>query len=132
MKSITTICHGRINRKNIVVGKNKKIYFINFEKATIDTHVKDLALFFRRYAPYIQWDPAVGHDWLVGYNQRFPLTHGEKLLLGCYLLFPEKVISEVLQHGKSSLFQQKGFYQWQKKVEELRGIERFVKTITSI
>lgn len=128
----TTICHGRINRKNILVGKNKKIYFTNFEKATIDTHVKDLALFFRRYAPYIQWDPVVGKEWLKGYNQVFPLTHGEKLLLGCYLTFPEKVIGEILQHGKSSLFQQKGFYQWQKKVEELRGIERFVKTITSI
>lgn len=126
------ICHGRINRKNIIVGKNKKIYFINFEKATMDTHVKDLALFLRRYAPYIHWDPVVGHEWLRGYNQGFPLTHGEKLLLGCYLLFPERVIGEVLQNGKSSLFQQKGFYQWQKRVEELGAIERFVKTITSI
>lgn len=128
----TVICHGRINRKNILVGKNRKIYFVNFEKASIDSHVKDLALFFRRYAPYIHWNPVVGHEWLKGYNQVFPLTHGEKLLLGCYLLFPERVIGEVLQYGKSTQFQKKGFNQWQKRVEELRVIERFVKTITSI
>lgn len=126
------ICHGRIHRKNIIVGKNAKIYFTHFENSTMDTPVKDIALFFRRYAPYIQWDPRLGHEWLKGYNQVYPLTHGEKFLLGSYLLFPERVIGEMLDHGKSPMFQKKGFYRWQKRVDELGAIERFVKTISYI
>lgn len=126
-----SLCHGQINRKNIIVDSERKVIFTHLEKATIDTPVKDLAIFFRRYAPYKNWDPEIGAEWLKVYTEIFPLTHTEKLLLGSYLLFPERVIRDVLHHGKTSLFQQKGYYQWQKRIEELAVTERFVRTITS-
>ncbi|MMZ54867.1 Spore coat protein S [compost metagenome] len=85
------LCHGRIHRRNIIVGATGAFYITRFERANLDTPVRDLAIFFRRYAPRCEWSIRRGRKWLAAYEEENPLTEEERLLLSCYLLFPERL-----------------------------------------
>ncbi|MBN6186544.1 phosphotransferase [Aneurinibacillus sp. BA2021] len=85
------LCHGRIHRSNLLQDADGRIYFLNFERANLDTPIRDIALFFRRYAPQYQWNIRKGREWLAAYETERLLTKEERQLLSCYLLFPERL-----------------------------------------
>jgi spore coat protein YsxE len=85
------LCHGRIHRRHVRVGRENQIYFTNFERANFDTPVRDLAIFFRRYGPGCEWNVQRGKRWLSAYEMERPLREEERRLLCCYLLYPERM-----------------------------------------
>ncbi|WP_047150603.1 phosphotransferase [Aneurinibacillus tyrosinisolvens] len=128
-----SLCHGRIHRENIIAGGNGELYFINFDRANLDTPVRDLAIFFRRYAPRRQWDSRVGMNWMRAYESVRPLSHGEKKLLACYLLYPERMMKELSRYTKEERVlpaaEQQHVYRWQKNLQMLSKTYGFINAI---
>jgi spore coat protein YsxE len=131
---VRVLCHGRIHRRNIIVDTDHHFYFTRFERANFDTPVRDLAIFFRRYAPYYQWSIQKGREWLAAYEAERLLTEEERQLLSCYVLFPEKLVqiarNYMLDPNKKQK-QQAGHYiqTWQKHLQLLPKMRRFAFAI---
>lgn len=84
-----TLCHNRIHSSNIVYD-DKGFYWVDFDHAIIDSPVRDLAMFIRRFA-----NQENSADLLEWYEREFPLRPKEKRLLALYLAYPEKILKEV-------------------------------------
>jgi len=84
-----TICHNRIHWSNIVAD-DRQFYWIDFDHATLDSPVRDLALLIQRFS-HLQ-SP---HKLLQLYEKEFPLKKKEKRLLAVYLAYPERILKRL-------------------------------------
>lgn len=132
---VRVLCHGRIHRRNIIQGIDGQLYLTNFERANLDTPVRDLALFFRRYAPQCQWNIRKGREWLAAYEEERLLTEEERQLLSCYLLFPERLaqVARAYLRDRGEEREQNGrklLKTWQKHLGFLPKMHQFAFAIT--
>ncbi|WP_027414868.1 phosphotransferase [Aneurinibacillus terranovensis] len=127
-----SLCHGNIHRKNLLFSDNR-LYFLNYEKANYDTPVRDLALFFRKHLFNYSWDNSRGSRWLAIYNKHRPLSEQEKRLLGCCLLYPERMMSLIERYTRdrppAQNVEQEFIERWQKDVKMLTKIQKFVRQL---
>lgn len=133
-KERVVLCHGHIYRQH-VLQKGEQLCFINFDYATIDSPVRDLALFFRRHInPNMDWSHKTGFSWLTAYENIFPLEEGEKLLLGIFLLFPERVFKEIEAYyrGKRDVDPMKLVKYFERQIELTFDIRSFVRKMIDI
>lgn len=128
------LCHGRIHRRNMIIGAGGAFYITRFERANLDTPVRDLAIFFRRYAPRCGWSIRRGRKWLAAYEEENPLTEEERLLLSCYLLFPER-LAHVARTYWNTAGEDRGqsvqqwMQTWQKHLQLLSEMHQFALAI---
>ena len=125
------ICHGNVHRQH-VLHEDDRLYFIHFDHAVLDSPVRELALFYRRHLePTAHWDVETGFKWLEDYEEQFVLHGEEKLLLGIYLLFPERVFKEVEKYyeAKHHAHPFALARQFEQQIELTRIIRRFVREI---
>ncbi|WP_157812137.1 spore coat protein YsxE [Alteribacter populi] len=91
----SVLCHGKLNRKHVLFDQYGSGYFLNFEKAVLDTPARELAILFRHYFQTQPWDETEGLHWLNLYERHFSLFDEERHLLLSYLAFPESVFHSV-------------------------------------
>ncbi|AMA72095.1 MULTISPECIES: phosphotransferase [Aneurinibacillus] len=124
------LCHGRVHSRNILVGAGRQIYFINFERANFDTPVRDVTLFFRRYGPAWEWRKGKGREWLYAYESERCLTKGERRLLACYLMYPERLMELARKYVRASKerreqMEQQQVLAWKKHLRLLPKMHEF-------
>ncbi|WP_280769801.1 spore coat protein YsxE [Salipaludibacillus daqingensis] len=85
------LCHGKPIRNHTRFDENGTAYFLNFEKAVLDTPARDLALLFRHFFQVRPWDELEGQHWLTIYEKNFAFFDEEKHLFISYLAFPENI-----------------------------------------
>ncbi|MBS7529254.1 phosphotransferase [Hazenella sp. IB182353] len=85
-----TICHTRIHPSNILSYENG-FSFIDFDNVRIDTPVRDLATYMRRYIRD-QGDQEHPSEILEAYEEKNKLQGTEKRLLALYLAYPERLM----------------------------------------
>lgn len=127
----SVLCHGRPSRKHALFDKYGTAYFINFEKATLDTPVRDLALLFRHYFQAKPWDDLVGRHWLQLYERHFALFDEEKHLFVSYLAFPENIYQSVDAYNKkdSTKTEAQSVVMLERKILTMNRILRFIKSV---
>ncbi|TMW71606.1 spore coat protein YsxE [Alteribacter natronophilus] len=91
----SVLCHGRLNKSHVLFDQYGSGYFLNFERAVLDTPARELAILFRHYFQSQPWDTAEGIHWLGTYERHFSLFDEERHLLMSYLAFPESVFHSV-------------------------------------
>ncbi|HET7628305.1 MAG TPA: hypothetical protein VFK44_07940 [Bacillales bacterium] len=86
------LCHGQLTPAHAIDG-----HLVNFERALLDAPSRDLAQFFRSAVlrANTQRSDAAPYDWLLRYEEIFPLRVEERQLLAAYLSFPDAVYQVV-------------------------------------
>ncbi len=82
-------CHGECQHHNILFTR-ERIFFINFEKFTLDSPARDLSLFFRKIMEKNNWSESWGQSMLKAYEKNRKLSAADKLDLYYRLSYPEK------------------------------------------
>ncbi len=122
----SALCHGRPFRGHVVQDGLGEGSFINFERAILDTPVRDLAYFFRTAAQYPEWSEQRAIEWLDRYESHLPLLPEEKVLLASYLKFPEPVFSTIqLYQGSSDISQLELVRKLDRKLNVMKSLDRF-------
>ena len=83
------ICHGDFQHHNVVI-TDQNLYFINFEKNILDSHMRDLSLFFRKVMEKNNWKAEFGINILESYQKENELTLEDRVQLYYRLSYPEK------------------------------------------
>lgn len=127
----SVLCHGRPSRKHVIFDKYGTAYFINFEKASLDTPVKDLALLFRHFFQAKPWDELDGRHWLQLYERHFALFDEEKHLFISYLAFPENIYQSVDAYKKKDGKKTEAQYviSLERKILTMNRIQRLIKSV---
>ncbi|OIJ10585.1 spore coat protein YsxE [Anaerobacillus alkalilacustris] len=94
------LCHGKLDRSHIFYHPNGYGYLFNFEKAVLDTPVRDLAISFRKSFQYTLWKEDQGADWLGTYERYLLLEEEEKKLFASYLIYPELIYNCVDHYNR--------------------------------
>lgn len=82
-------CHGDFQHHNIMLdGDDMSV--INFEKCGIDSQVRDVYLFLRKFLEKTNWSVASGERLLKAYENKNPLCKEDRIQLYYRLLYPEK------------------------------------------
>lgn len=89
IRSQGSLCHGDLQHHNLLLWEGKG-FFINFEKAVVDSPIRDLALFFRKMMEKNNWSQEMGNHALEAYERIRALTEEEKIQLRYRLSYPEK------------------------------------------
>ncbi|WP_257008388.1 spore coat protein YsxE [Bacillus sp. FJAT-45350] len=99
----SVLCHGKLSRQHLLLYQNNQPLLFNFERATLDTPARDLALFYRYSLPYAKWDEEEILNWYGIYNQQLPLLEEERHLLASYLSFPEPILYAIDSYRQQPL-----------------------------
>lgn len=84
------LCHGKLSAAHFILRREGGQLF-NFERAVIDTPVRDLAVFFRKTILFEEESTLSTQQLLACYENRFSLLDEEKSLLASFLVYPEYV-----------------------------------------
>ncbi|MBU9710988.1 spore coat protein YsxE [Evansella tamaricis] len=127
----SVLCHGKPSRKHVCFDKYGTAYFINFEKAVLDTPSRDLALLFRHYFQSRPWDEHEGRHWLQLYEKQFTLSDEERHLFISYLAFPESIYQTVDTYMKKrdKLTEFQAVTQLERKILTMHRVHRFMNSV---
>lgn len=122
-----TITHGKFHHRNAVITSNNNVFLFDFDHASIDTPIRDLAYFLRYYIlnkEHRNW----AKEWLEVYQEIVPLSEAEQRLLAIYLLFPERLINTVKRYylKQSNLHEEEYLKKLQLRWEQMKEISWFV------
>ncbi|WP_273850954.1 phosphotransferase [Guptibacillus spartinae] len=125
----SVFCHGKCSLSHYVMNGGRG-YFINFERAVIDTPVRDLAYFIRSSVHPFQFNPATTTAHIGRYESQFSLLEEEKELLASYLYFPESVFNSVYRFNENRQHWPhiKHVRLFTKKIEVMNGIDHVLQT----
>ena len=84
-----TLCHGDFQHHNVLFCGNE-VFFINFEKYTLDHPMRDFSLFFRKMMEKHNWHEDTGRKVLQSYQKVKPFSEEDKIQLYYRLSYPEK------------------------------------------
>ncbi|MCD8509340.1 MAG: hypothetical protein LRY73_05285 [Bacillus sp. (in: Bacteria)] len=127
----SVLCHGKPSRKHTCFDQYGTAYFLNFEKAVLDTPSRDLALMFRHFFQSRPWDEQEGQHWLQLYERHFALFDEERHLLMSYLAFPESLYQSVdLYTSKDrTITELQAVTILEKKVLTMNRVMRFMNSV---
>ena len=123
-------CHGDYQHHNIIV-ENDDMYVINFEKCGLDSQVRDVYLFFRKFLEKTNWSTATGEKLLKAYERENPLNAEDRAQLYYRLLYPEKfwkIVNFYYNAGRSWL-PGKNIEKFEKLLRQEDEKERFLKEL---
>ncbi|UCZ52121.1 spore coat protein YsxE [Bacillus shivajii] len=128
----SVLCHGRPSRKHTCFDQYGSSYFLNFEKAVLDTPTRDVVLLFRHFFQSRPWDEQEGRHWLQLYEKHFALFDEERHLLMSYLAFPESMYQTVDAYSKrknTGLTEFQAVTQLERKVLTMNRVRRFMMSV---
>ncbi|MFA9555973.1 spore coat protein YsxE [Evansella sp. AB-rgal1] len=127
----SVLCHGKPSRKHTCFDQYGTAYFLNFEKAVLDTPSRDMALMFRHFFQLRPWDEQEGRHWLQLYEKHFAFFDEERHLFMSYLAFPESIYQSVdaYQNKESSVPELQSVSQLERKILTMNRIQRFMKSV---
>ncbi len=122
-----TIIHGKFHHRNSILTEDQKLYLLDFDHASIDTPVRDIANFIRHYIlnkEHQMW----AKDWIKLYQKQVELSTAEKKLLGIYLLFPERILSLTNRYEQKHYNWSEEFYlkKLQIRLDQMKELVWFV------
>ncbi|MBB5174411.1 spore coat protein YsxE [Texcoconibacillus texcoconensis] len=128
----SVLCHGRMNRQHVLFTDQHMPYVLNFERAVLDTPVRDLAIAFRNGFQAEPWDDAEGMHWLTLYERQFVLYDEERHLLQSYLAFPEPIfrVADAYRERKGNGSELDYVYHLERRILTLSKIARLMKRIS--
>lgn len=85
-----SFCHGDFQYHNLLFSGDGTVSVINFEKATLDSPVRDLYLFMRKLLEKNSWNSTLGAELLEEYEKERMLTVNDRIQLLYRFLYPEK------------------------------------------
>jgi len=127
----SVLCHGKPKMSHVRFDEYGTAYFLNFEKAVLDTPARDLALLFRHFFQAGPWDEMEGQHWLNIYEKHFAFFDEEKHLFISYLAFPENIY-QMIDHyqdpdqTKSELHM---VMQLERRILTMNRIQRFMNVL---
>ncbi|MDG5786883.1 spore coat protein YsxE [Evansella sp. AB-P1] len=127
----SVLCHGKPSRKHTCFDQYGTAYFLNFEKAVLDTPSRDMALMFRHFFQSRPWDEQEGQHWLQLYEKHFAFFDEERHLFMSYLAFPESIYQSVdaYQNKDKKLTEVQAVTQLERKVLTMNRIQRFMASV---
>ncbi|MCK6257938.1 spore coat protein YsxE [Fictibacillus sp. KIGAM418] len=127
----SALCHGKLSRNHLLFSHHGEPHLLNFEKAVLDTPVRDLAIFFRKAVHHSNWTREEGGRLLSLYQRHIPLLEEEKSLLVSYMSYPEPIFNSVdLYRHKRERFSQIEFvHRLEKRISAMRHIRDFCDLI---
>lgn len=111
------ICHHDLANHNLLLDKNGKVYFIDFDYIVIDTYLHDIGSFIYRCLKYGRWYYEKFNLIIRSYKDVKKISNKEMLLIISFILFPND-------------FWQIGFQYYEEKI--LWKEEKFIKRISRI
>lgn len=123
-------CHGDFQHHNIIL-ENNDMHVINFEKCGLDSQVRDVYLFFRKFLEKTNWSPAMGEKLLKAYEKENPLDKEDRTQLYYRLLYPEKfwkIVNFYYNAGRSWL-PGKNIEKFEKLLRQEDEKERFLREL---
>lgn len=129
----SVLCHGRPNRSHACFDEYGTAYFINFERAVLDTPARDLALLFRHFFQSRPWDEMEGRHWLNIYEKHFAFFDEERHLFFSYLLFPENIFQTVdhYRNGDRHKSELHIVMQLERRLLTMNRIYKFINAVSS-
>ncbi|MGB8002108.1 MAG: phosphotransferase [Anaerobacillus sp.] len=126
----SVLCHGKCSPSHYLSTSGRG-YFINFERAVIDTPVRDLAYYVRSSVHPFQYNPTTTMGNIARYEDQFSLYEEEKELLASYLYFPESVFNSVslFQENRQEWPHIKHVRLFTKKIEVMTGINSVLQSL---
>jgi len=94
--------HGNLKNSHFIVNEDKKPFFINFERSYYATPIQDLIIFYQKRLTCQPFECRQCLEWLMSYQNRFPLTEAERKLFLSYLAYPSAIIKMIYQYEKKS------------------------------
>lgn len=92
------VCHHDLANHNILIDKNQKIYFIDFDYAILDTNLHDLGSFVMRCLKIGRWDHDKFKIIINSYRDIKCLSKKELFLMLSFILFPNDFWQVGLQY----------------------------------
>ena len=89
LRKAGSLCHGDFQHHNVLFGE-EGVFFINFEKYTLDHPMRDLSLFFRKMMEKHNWREELGRSVLQSYQKEKPFSKEDRIQLYYRLSYPEK------------------------------------------
>ncbi len=117
-----TLCHNRIHPSNLVYD-HEDFYWIDFDHASLDSPVRDLALFIHRFSHL-----KAPNELLQLYERENQLLPKEKRLLALYLAYPERILKRMSQYREGITISEEPISQQrlEKEIEKLSEIQQLV------
>ncbi|WP_377888286.1 phosphotransferase [Alkalihalobacillus sp. R86527] len=119
----TVFCHGKCSASHFIAG-GERGYFINFERSSMDSPVRDLTYLIRASVSPFQYNPEILVSNMSRYESQFALYEEEKDLLASYLYFPESLFNSVTHFtsNQRNWSHMKHVRHFTKKIEVMNGI----------
>lgn len=96
------LTHGNLSYSHFLLDEEEKRYFINFERSHYASPVQDLIHFYQQILTSQPFQCNQCLEWLMAYENRFPLLEAEKKLLISYLAYPSPMIKVIQQYENKS------------------------------
>ena len=97
-KARYVMCSAMVWDASSVLHTKEGSYLLHFDRANMDSPARDLALYISRKVDLSGDQGLKGClEYLASYEEVFPLTQSEKLLLAIFLLFPELCLKSELK-----------------------------------
>jgi spore coat protein YsxE len=123
----SVLCHGKATQNHVLCDKNGDGYLINFENASLDIPVRDLAIIFRSSLNGLDLDKLKAENPLQEYEKYFSLFYEERILLSSFLSYPETVFScvEQLMVNKHEYTQGEIVKRFERRFKSMKQLKKF-------
>ncbi|MFC4769387.1 phosphotransferase [Effusibacillus consociatus] len=123
------LCHGSLHHKNILVGKEEEIWFIDWESMIYAERVLDLAQLLHYHAPPHAWNPSVIRRFFHGYQSRLstPIAREEWKCFFSYLAFPRRFYTWMNRYFDTQQPTVKAYFKLKKIIDQDLGKEMFLQ-----
>ncbi|EIT85352.1 hypothetical protein A374_11430 [Fictibacillus macauensis ZFHKF-1] len=130
----SVLCHGQLSSQHLLFSHMGEPHLLNFERAVLDTPVRDLAYFFRKAVHQPTWTRETGSKLFELYQRHIELSEEERYLLVSYMSFPEPIFSSIeMYHNQRGQHSQIELVnRLEKRISAMRHIREFCDDILSL
>lgn len=124
-----TLCHGRIHPSNLLK-KDDGWVWIDWDHAAVDSPVRDLGAFFRRFSQQLDHEKEP-QFYLTRYEEGWKLTGKEKKLLALYLAYPEQPLRLLTRYYEmpGRIEETTAIRRWEEEISHLRWLQSLIRSL---
>ncbi|MBN2910193.1 phosphotransferase [Polycladomyces sp. WAk] len=124
-----TLCHGRIHPSNLLK-KDDGWVWIDWDHAAVDSPVRDLGAFFRRFSQRLDHEKEP-QFYLTRYEERWKLSGKEKKLLALYLAYPERPLRLLARYYEmpDRIEETIAIRRWEEEIAHLRWLQSLIRSL---
>ncbi|TKI56451.1 hypothetical protein E8L90_13790 [Brevibacillus antibioticus] len=123
-----SLIHGNPNPEHVVPDRSGKGRLLNFDRASFDTPVRDLTLFYRTYFQ-MAGDEVGASQLFHRYAEIFPLQTEEIELMASFLSYPERIMRDldIYYHHPREWSELYAVQRFEKDMDRLMRLHRWVQ-----